>query len=136
MDIHRHKNLVEISQFIGFMTSLCIFFLSIDFLKENNAFSPILFFIGPMIAVVIIRLIIIYYFPPACSNNNCVGKMHLHLMRSRDYTCYSCGSKVKLPKFQNDAAAKKRVNKLLMFLASIVLMLLTLAIAGIIKNSS
>lgn len=115
MDIHRHRNLVRIFQFIGFMVSLFIFFLSIDFLKNNNVFTPLLFLMGPIITIVIIRLLMIYYFPPRCLSKNCSGKMYLHVTRSRDYSCFSCGSIVKLPRLKDDAAGSKIVNKLLFF---------------------
>lgn len=135
MDIHRHRNLVGIFQFVGFMAALCMFFLSIDFLKEHDAMNPIVFFAGPITALVVIRLVMIFSFPPKCSSNHCGGKMILHLTRSRDYSCLSCGEKVKLHKLKDDPGAQKRVNKLLLFVAVMVSVLLSLAIVGIIKNS-
>jgi len=136
MDISRHRNLVEIFQFVGFLISFLIFFFSINLLKENNALHPMVFFVMPVVAVVVIRLIMIFYFPPMCSSRNCSGKMHLHLTRSRDYSCLSCGLKVKLNKLKDDRTTQKRVNKLLVFAAFMILILVTLAIIGIVKNSN
>jgi len=62
--------------------------------------------------------------------------MHLHLTRSRDYSCLSCGLKVKLNKLKDDRTTQKRVNKLLVFAAFMILILVTLAIIGIVKNSN
>ena len=136
MEISRHRNLVGIFQFVGFLISFLMFFLSIDFLKENNALNPAVFFVGPAVAVVIIRLIMIFYFPPMCSSRDCSGRMLLHLTRSRDYSCLSCGLKVKLNKLKDDHATQKRVNRLLVFVAFMILILVSLAIIGIVKNSS
>lgn len=136
MNINRHHNLVNIFQFLGMSAFILTFFMSLDFLKQHDAFNPALFILGPVVSAFLARIIMILCFPPACKGIGCNGSMILNIVRNRRYSCNSCSSTVLLKKLKYDPAYRKRVSRLMIIFGLIVLILVSLAIAGIVRNSS